>query len=383
MLESFDASGDPQELLSLIETSKDYIFNLTIRQLLSHINLKILFNNLPNLVSLNLTYGANKLGMAYERSLFGMKPSDAMSLANSIASSAMLVSLTLKSNLINDELLSTLACGLEENNTIVHVDLSHNEIANKGARILARLLSREDSCITSLVLCDNQIHADGGKYFGRALKVNGTLQELDLRLNRLSDEGGALLFDGLIANKSLSSLNVSCNCLGASTAKKCIEYLKADECALAFLDVTANEFTEEACERMEEVSSSNLKIDARGNDKNKFTARVNKIIFILIKVVLNTMIYTLANELLFAYRVAIANSDSYILPLTNHAYHVALPQIDDGARHLACAGRLLVDLINAPFCVPLCAHVDSRPFRRWISRDASVALKCEGKPCKN
>ena len=31
VLESFDPSGDPEELLSVIEASKDYIFSLTIR----------------------------------------------------------------------------------------------------------------------------------------------------------------------------------------------------------------------------------------------------------------------------------------------------------------------------------------------------------------
>jgi len=37
----------------------------------------IVFNYLPNLSYLTLTYGAKHVGMEYERPLFGMKMSDA------------------------------------------------------------------------------------------------------------------------------------------------------------------------------------------------------------------------------------------------------------------------------------------------------------------
>ena len=39
--------------------------------------------------------------------------------------------------------------------------------------------------LTCLNLADNQIHAEGGKYLGRALRRNESLIELNLRLNRL------------------------------------------------------------------------------------------------------------------------------------------------------------------------------------------------------
>ncbi len=42
-----------------------------------------------------------------------------------------------------------------------------------------------DCCFGCMFL---QIHSDGGKYLGRALKRNDSLTELNVRLNRLDDE---------------------------------------------------------------------------------------------------------------------------------------------------------------------------------------------------
>ena len=142
-------------------------------------------------------------------------------------------------------------------------------------RTYLHVCSRAMYPITSLILCDNQIHADGGKYLGKALKLNDTLLELDLRLNRLSDVGGALLFNGLVSNSSLNSLNVSCNSLGTATAKKCIEYLKADTCALLFLDITCNEFGEHGCKQILDSADSEIKIDARGNGMEEVEGKDN------------------------------------------------------------------------------------------------------------
>ena len=42
-------------------------------------------------------------------------------------------------------------------------------------KALAKLLD-ERAVLMSLNLSDNHVHADGGKYFGRALKLNSSLQ---------------------------------------------------------------------------------------------------------------------------------------------------------------------------------------------------------------
>ena len=141
------------------------------------------------------------------------------------------------------------------------LDLSHNKIADRGVKAIARLL--DDRCVViSLNLSDNHVHADGGKYFGRALKLNVSLQNLNLRLNRLGDEvcvpsppaffpcrlhlppifpspdrtfrgamrrhmvvyfwhtqGCKLLLEGLQENSTLAQLNLSCNAFEAEAAQ--------------------------------------------------------------------------------------------------------------------------------------------------------------------
>ena len=71
---------------------------------------------------------------------------------------------------------------------------------------MARLLG-ETSVITSLNLCDNEVHGEGGKALGRVLTRNRSLLSLNLRLNRLGDDGGRLLAEGLRANRALRELN--------------------------------------------------------------------------------------------------------------------------------------------------------------------------------
>ena len=73
-LENFDPNvHDIDELRSKLEAAEDYVFNLTIKQLMSHMDLSHIFSRLPNLSKLELTYGVKQIKMNYERSLFGMK----------------------------------------------------------------------------------------------------------------------------------------------------------------------------------------------------------------------------------------------------------------------------------------------------------------------
>ena len=65
------------ELKKELEAARYEVFCLKITQLLSHLDMSIVFYHLPNLAYLTLTYGAKHVGMEYERPLFGMKMSDA------------------------------------------------------------------------------------------------------------------------------------------------------------------------------------------------------------------------------------------------------------------------------------------------------------------
>ena len=81
-IEDFDSQTENiEDLFELIDACMDYIFTLTFRQNPSHIDMFDICSLMPNLSKLDITYGVNKAGMNYERMLFGMKISDATSLA--------------------------------------------------------------------------------------------------------------------------------------------------------------------------------------------------------------------------------------------------------------------------------------------------------------
>jgi hypothetical protein len=214
-LEDFDAvTEDLENIFELIDASLDYIFTVSFKQLPSHIELFEICSILPNLSKLDILYGVKKIGMNYERMLFGMKISDATSLAKIFDQSETLTTVILSGNLVDDDLLRMLMTGLIKNNTITHLDVSHNKITNHGARLLSKLLG-ENSVLTTLNLADNQVHAEGGRYLARGLRENDSLLQLNLRLNRLTDEGCSLLLEGLRDNVSLTDLNIGSNGAGA------------------------------------------------------------------------------------------------------------------------------------------------------------------------
>jgi hypothetical protein len=180
-------ASDLDRLARTIKATEDFVFALSLSQLLSHIDMEIVFARLPNLTSLQLTYGVRNVGIKYDRGLFGMKISDAMSLAKCLRASESLTTLSLQCCMIDDDLLRMLMTGLIRNQSITHVDLSHNNITNYGVRLLSKLLGPK-SVVAVVNLSDNEVHADGGKYLGRALKKNDSVTDLNLRLNRLDDD---------------------------------------------------------------------------------------------------------------------------------------------------------------------------------------------------
>ncbi|VDL35745.1 unnamed protein product [Hymenolepis diminuta] len=90
------------------------------------------------------------------------------------------------------------------------LDLRYNRISDDGASILANFL-KEDLCLKELNLKGNFISDKGASEIGEALKCNHTLEKLDISVNPISREGGIALADGLLHNNTLTHLDVA-NC---------------------------------------------------------------------------------------------------------------------------------------------------------------------------
>merc|ERR1719199_88664 len=236
---SIDHSMDEvEDLKQQVSASRLHIFQLKVSQFPSHIDPSFLFDALPALCSFSITYGNRRLGMDYERAMFGMKISDAQYLARNLRVSQTMVSLSLPCNMVDDELVKVLMGGLSYTHVLTHLDLSHNKIGDRGARRLASLLD-PDYCLQTVDLSDNQIHANGCMHLGAHLADNLTCQSLNLRLNRCEDNGVSHLFQDLCVNKYLTSLSISCNDL----TTRCLPYLSsmiAENNTLTELDLSAN-----------------------------------------------------------------------------------------------------------------------------------------------
>ena len=240
-------------ILPVISTCQDYIFTLKAQQLPTHPDIKSICNKLPNLTKLSITYGINKIGMQYDRMLFGMKISDADCIAKCAQACRNLTTLVLQSNLVDDDLLRMLMSGLTKSAQITDLDLSHNKITNHGIRLLTKLIGAS-SILTNLNLADNQIHAEvtsqhegilglvlqGGRYLGRALRVNDSLLSVNVRLNRLIDDGGRALLEGLHGNRALTNINLSANSLGSMAASSLVTVLAHPLSSLCSLDISCN-----------------------------------------------------------------------------------------------------------------------------------------------
>jgi len=275
-LEDFDAvTEDVEGLYELIDACMDCIFTVSFKQFPSHADLYEICSLLPNLAKLDIVYGVKKIGMNYERMLFGMKISDATYLAKVFEQTDTLATLVLSGNLCDDDLLRMLMTGLIKNNTITYLDISHNKITNHGARLLSKLLG-ENSVITTLDLSDNQIHSEGGRYFARGLRENDSLLQLNLRLNRLADEGCNLLLEGLRDNVSLTDLNIGSNGAGQQSAQCLMSIIRDPEHILSTLDISGNHLNAENMEQLRLSIANNrtlTSLDLRNNPGYETSAR--------------------------------------------------------------------------------------------------------------
>ncbi|OMJ69894.1 hypothetical protein SteCoe_32264 [Stentor coeruleus] len=272
-------SGEDITILTeAINSTRNFIFGMDIEELPSHLDLRILFGNVPCINRLKVSFGAKHLGSEYDRSLFGMRMTDAAILAKCIKNAQCLSSLSLPCNLIDDELIKMLTRGFLMNKTLIELDLSHNRISDHGARRIAKYLFHTEVLI-SLNLSDNHIQYEGSRCIGQALRNNRSLQILNLKHNRLDDKAGAKLCNDLQQNLIVRSLNLSANMLSQLFCEKLTELLSETN-SLIDLDLSCNLLVDQeaedsiknemirAVEGLKETLSKNctlLKLDIRNN----------------------------------------------------------------------------------------------------------------------
>ena len=79
---------------------------------------------------------------------------------------------------------------LLENTTLKVLDLNANEITFKGCEAIAKYLKGENCTLESLQLANNKCADYGAKAIAQALAVNTSLIHLDMTYNNIEDLGG-------------------------------------------------------------------------------------------------------------------------------------------------------------------------------------------------
>jgi Ran GTPase-activating protein (RanGAP) involved in mRNA processing and transport len=101
-----------------------------------------------------------------------------------------------------------------ENSTLRVLDLSCNEIAVEGAQAIAKYLTGECCALESLHLSANRIVDLGAKAIAQALAQNQTLLHIDMTHNNITDDGLSRLAESLFHNKTLLSFKLYGNHFG-------------------------------------------------------------------------------------------------------------------------------------------------------------------------
>lgn len=251
-----------QTLLDRISSCVDYVFRLKIKELPSHLDFELITSRLPNLTALEIMYAPRHIGVRFDPAAACMTIPDAESLTRCLRSTDVLTSLCLSNNHINDGLLAILMQGLLANKTITHLDLSHNNIQDVGAGLLAKMFSSGTNGIvlTSVKLGDNRITKVGANALGNSLRYSRAISNFDIHLNLLQDEGCASIINGINNHPTIETVNISSNAAGSLTCTSLTKVLGSNRNNLKTLDLSGNEFTDNEVQALLPVLGTNKRI---------------------------------------------------------------------------------------------------------------------------
>ncbi|KAJ3039897.1 hypothetical protein HDV00_011680 [Rhizophlyctis rosea] len=117
---------------------------------------------------------------------------------------------------ISDDYLEILLTPMRGGGFLRMLDLSYNEIGDKGAKLLGDLL-KDDVQLEVLNLTSNNIGSEGAGAIAKALHVNDKMHTLHLGSNPLKDEGGMHFAEMLQINTTLNTLHLPHASLSATS----------------------------------------------------------------------------------------------------------------------------------------------------------------------
>ena len=129
---------------------------------------------------------------------------------------------TSEQNKITSDEAKMIGEAIKVNKTLQKLNITNNNISDDGATAISDGLKYNIS-LQELNMSRNNITSEGAKMIGEAIKVNKTLQKLDIYHNNVSDDGATAISDGLKCNNSLQELCMSHNMITSEGAKMIAE----------------------------------------------------------------------------------------------------------------------------------------------------------------
>ncbi|KAM3930702.1 dynein regulatory complex subunit 5 [Leptodactylus fuscus] len=233
---------------------------------MDHFDLNLIADSLCDLEEVHLVYGVKGCGMNFEWNLFRFTDRDCTLLANALKTFKKLKVFRLHRSKVDDDKVRVLIRSLLDHPCLVHLDLSHNQISDRGVRAIAKLLNQ--SQLRILNLCNNNICPHGAQAIAHALSKNNTLQIVNLRLNHIGDEGGQALCNALLQNTSLERLHIGSNELSEPTASFLAQVLSQNT-SLKNINISCNRIGVDGGKQLLEGMTENktmLEFDLRLTD---------------------------------------------------------------------------------------------------------------------
>ncbi|CAH7404008.1 Nlrp4c [Phodopus roborovskii] len=166
---------------------------------------------------------------------------------------------------------------LKRNKTLTHLDISSNDVKDKGLKVLCKALSLPDSVLKSLFLRRCLITTSGCQDLAEVLSINQNLRSLQISNNKLQDAGVKLLCDAIkqpnchleniglegceltgaccedlasifSQNKTLWAINLRQNALDRRGLAMLCEAVKHHRCTLHVLGLRITDFDKETQE---------------------------------------------------------------------------------------------------------------------------------------
>ena len=158
----------------------------------------------------------------------GMSDDVVSAIADCLKNNITLQELDLSDNSLTCQQAIVMSKGFKVNKTLQILDIANNNLFDKGTVAISKSLEN-NIAIKVLNLSNNYFTADGARSIGKLLLVSKTLEKIYVSNNNMTWDGATAISNCLEDNKTLQELNISSACITTSE-----QFLESNELVNSF-----------------------------------------------------------------------------------------------------------------------------------------------------